>query len=206
MRRPQTWLLHGGRPAGRWLIRRRYDVREHGTGHVPPQGPVIVAANHTGVIDGPLLRITGQIELDRFTFDVGAVRTCRQVLERGGAVGILPEGNRGSGDLTRFRHGASYLALVTGAPVVPLTMFGTRPAGGGRNSLPRRRAVLDLVYGVPFRIPREPWPRTRTLVAATSEALHARMLEELAAGPALTRQTLPGPIPGDPLETVKDHP
>jgi 1-acyl-sn-glycerol-3-phosphate acyltransferase len=224
-RHPQTWLLHGGRPASRWLIRRWYDVREHGTGHVPPQGPVIVAANHTGVVDGPLLaifgprpvhaltkeemfrgpvgpllRITGQIELDRFRFDTRAVRTCLQVLERGGVVGIFPEGIRGSGDLTRFHNGAAYLALVSGAPVVPLTMFGTRPAGGGRNALPRRGAVLDLVYGVPIRVTRAPWPRTRTLVAATSDALHARMLEELAAGLALTGQTLPGPIPGDPAE------
>src|SRR6185437_15362005 len=46
-RHPPTWLLLGGRPTSRWLIRRRYDVREHGTWHVPPQGPVIVAANHT---------------------------------------------------------------------------------------------------------------------------------------------------------------
>ncbi len=37
-RHPPTWLLHGGRPASRWLIRRRYDVREHGTGHVPRRG------------------------------------------------------------------------------------------------------------------------------------------------------------------------
>ena len=221
-RHPPTWLLHGGRPTSRWLIRRRYDVREHGRGNVPPQGPVIVAANHTGVIDGPLLAIfgprpvhaltkremfdgrlgrflhsSGQIPLDRATTDPGAIRACLQVLEHGGAVGIFPEGNRGAGDLTRFRNGAAYLALVTGAPIVPLMMYGTRPAGGGKDALPDRRAVLDLVYGAPFRVERSPWPRTTTLVAATSDALHARMLEELAAGLALTGQTLPGPIPGD---------
>jgi 1-acyl-sn-glycerol-3-phosphate acyltransferase len=221
-RHPPTWLLHGGRPTSRWLIRRRYDVREHATGHVPPQGPVVVAANHTGVIDGPLLaifgprpvhaltkeemfnvllgsflRLTGRVELDRFTTDLRAVRTCLHVLEHGGAVGIFPEGNRGAGDLTRFRHGAAYLALVTGAPIVPLMMFGTRPAGGGKDALPSTGGVIDLVYGAPFRVERTRWPRTSTLVAATSEALHARMLEDLAAGLALTGQTLPGPIPGD---------
>jgi len=225
---PPTWLLHGGRPTSRWLIRRRYDVREHGTGHVPPQGPVIVAANHTGVIDGPLLaifgprpvhaltkeemfrsrlgpllRVTGQIELDRFATDLRAVRTCLHVLEHGGAVGIFPEGNRGAGNLTRFRNGAAYLALVTGAPVVPLMMFGTRPKGGGKDAMPVPGGVIDLVYGAPFRVERTPWPRTSELVAATSDALHARMLEELAAGLALTGQTMPGPIPGD---EEKDRP
>lgn len=228
-RHPPTWLLHGGRPVSRWLIRRWYDVREHGTGHVPPQGPVIVAANHTGVVDGPLLaifgprpvhaltkeemfhgrlgpllRVTGQIELNRFATDLKAVRTCRHVLDHGGAVGIFPEGNRGAGDLTRFRRGAAYLALVTGAPIVPLTMYGTRPPGGGKDSLPTRRGVIDLVYGAPFRVARTPWPRTRTMVTATSDQLHARMLEELAAGLALTGQTLPGPIPGARPEPAKD--
>jgi 1-acyl-sn-glycerol-3-phosphate acyltransferase len=224
-RHPPTWLLHGGRPLSRWLIRRRYDVREHGTAHVPPQGPVIVAANHTGVIDGPLLAIfgprpvhaltkeemfegrlgpflhaSGQIELDRYTTDLRAIRTC--LLERGGAVGIFPEGNRGAGDLVRFRSGAAYLALVTGAPIVPLMMFGTRPAGGGKDALPEPGGVLDLVYGAPFRVQRRDWPRTRWLVADTAAALHARMLEDLAAGLALTGQTMPGPIPADEAKDI----
>jgi 1-acyl-sn-glycerol-3-phosphate acyltransferase len=219
-RHPPTWLLHGGRPTSRWLIRRRYDVRVHGAGHVPPQGPVIVAANHTGVIDGPLLAIfgprpvhaltkremfdgrlgpflhaSGQIPLDRVTTDRGAVRACLHVLEHGGAVGIFPEGNRGAGDLSRFRNGAAYLALVTGAPIVPLMMYGTRPAGGGKDALPAAGSVLDLVYGAPMHVGKRPWPRTKTLVAATSAALHERMLDELRAGLALTGQSLPGPIP-----------
>jgi 1-acyl-sn-glycerol-3-phosphate acyltransferase len=227
MKHPPTWLLHGGRPASRWLIRRWYDVREHATGHVPPQGPVIVAANHTGVVDGPLLaifgprpvhaltkeemfrsrvghllRVTGQVEIDRFATDVRAIRTCLHILEHGGAVGIFPEGNRGAGDLTRFQNGAAYLALVSGAPIVPLMMFGTRPKGGGKDALPRRGAVIDLVYGAPYRVEKRPWPRSRTVVAATSEALHARMLEELAAGLALTGQTMPGPIPADEAEDI----
>ena len=226
-RHPPTWLLHAGRPASRWLIRRRYDVREHGVGHVPPQGPVIVAANHTGVIDGPLLAIfgprpvhaltkremfdghlgrflhaSGQIPLDRVTTDRGAVRACLHVLDHGGAVGIFPEGNRGAGDLTQVRNGAAYLALVTGAPIVPLMMYGTRPAGGGKDALPEPGTVLDLVYGAPMRVDRRPWPRTKTLVAATSAALHERMLDELRAGLVSTGQSLPGPIPVESAEEI----
>ena len=226
-RHPPTWLLHGARPTSRWLIRRRYDVRVHGSGNVPPQGPVIIAANHPGVIDGPLLaifgprpvhaltkremfegrlgrflRASGQIALDRVTTDRGAIRACLHVLEHGGAVGIFPEGNRGAGDLHRFRNGAAYLALVTGAPVVPLMMFGTRPAGGGKDALPERGAVLDLVYGAPMHVDKRPWPRTKNLVAATSAALHERMLDELKAGLASTGQTLPGPIPAESAKEI----
>lgn len=224
---PPTWLLHSARSTCRWLIRRRYDVREHGTGHVPPQGPVIVAANHTGVIDGPLLAIfgprpvhaltkeemfrgrlgrflqqAGQIELDRTRTDLRAIRTCLHVLEHGGAVGIFPEGNRGAGDLTRFRHGAAYLALVTGAPIVPLMMFGTRPPGGGKDALPEPGTRIDLVYGAPFRVEARPWPRTKSEVAATADALHVRMREDLEAGLALTGQTLPGPIPAASAQEI----
>jgi 1-acyl-sn-glycerol-3-phosphate acyltransferase len=215
-------MLHGGRPTSRWLIRRRYDVREHGTQHVPARGPVLVAANHTGVLDGPLLaifgprpvhaltkqemfegrlstalRIAGQIPLDRVATDRAAIRACLHVLGRGGAVGIFPEGNRGAGDLTRFHHGAAYLALVTGAPVVPLMMYGTRPAGGHKDAVPARGSVLDLVYGAPFPVAARPWPRTRQVVAETSAALHERMRADLEAGLALTGQTLPGPIPAE---------
>jgi 1-acyl-sn-glycerol-3-phosphate acyltransferase len=142
-----------------------------------------------------LLQHAGQIALDRDHTDLRAIRTCLHVLERGGAVGIFPEGNRGAGDLTRFRNGAAYLALVTGAPVVPLMMYGTRPAGGGKNALPEPGTRIDLVYGAPHRVAAQPWPRTKTQVAATADALHARMREELEAGLALTGQTLPGPIP-----------
>jgi 1-acyl-sn-glycerol-3-phosphate acyltransferase len=219
-RHPPTWLLHGGRPTSRWIIRRRYDVRVHGGANVPTQGPVIVAANHTGVIDGPLLaifsprpvhaltkeemfdgrlgrflRLTGQIPLDRTHTDRSAVRACLHVLEHDGAVGIFPEGNRGAGDLTRFHNGAAYLALVSGAPIVPLMMYGTRPTGGGKDALPAPKAVVDLVYGAPFHVSPRPWPRTKRLVAATSTQLHERMRTELEAGLALTGQALPGPIP-----------
>jgi len=226
-RHPPTWLLRGGRPTSRWLIRRRYDVRVHGGAHVPRRGPVILAANHTGVIDGPLLaifsprpvhaltkeemfegrlgrflRLTGQIPLDRTHTDRAAVRACLNVLERGGAVGIFPEGNRGAGDLTRFHNGAAYLALVSGAPIVPLMMYGTRPAGGGKDALSTRHAVLDLVYGAPFHVRAHPWPRTKRLVTATSTILHERMRGELEAGLALTGQTLPGPIAAASAEEI----
>ncbi len=100
--------------------------------------------------------------------------------------------------------GAAYLALVSGAPIVPLMMFGTRPAGGGKDAMPPRGSVVDLVYGAPYRVEQAPWPRTRALVRATSDRLHARMLEDLAAGLALTGQTMPGPIPGEQPAAVKE--
>lgn len=217
---PSTWLLHGGRPLSRWLIRRRYDVRVHRAHLMPRTGPVVVAANHVGVIDGPLmaifaprpvhaltkhemfegrlgrfLRWSGQVPLDRFHTDPRAVKTSIALLRRGRAVGIFPEGARGAGELELFHRGAAYLAMVTGAPVVPMMMFGTREPGGSSSSLPRRRAVIDLVLGAPYAVDAVPWPRTRDDVGEASRLLRARMLADLEESARLLGRSLPGPLP-----------
>jgi len=118
--------------------------------------------------------------------------------------GIFPEGTRGDGELHRFHHGAAYLALVTGAPVVPVTMLGTRPPGGGGNALPARGDTVDLVFGQPWRTTQQPWPRTREHVAATSVLLRGHLLSELATAVGDTRRSLPGPLPAGQSEDDPD--
>ena len=223
---PPTWLLYPHRWFGRFVVRRRFAVREHGTDHVPAEGPVIVAANHIGVADGPLLtlfgprpvhaltkqemfagrlgtllRLAGQIRLDRFHADPGAVKTCLRVLADGHAVGLFPDGTRGTGDLGRFHRGAAYLALVSGAPVVPLTFLGTRAPGDGTDALPPRGGRVDLVYGAPYRTEAAPWPRTKRQVELTTLDLRGHMLVALAAARTLTGRDLPGPLPAGQEET-----
>ncbi len=220
VRRPTTWLLRGGRPFCRWLIRRRYAVRLHGVEHVPTSGSLVLASNHVGVIDGPVMAIfaprpvhaltkvemfhgflgrflaaAGQIPLDRFHTDPSAVKAGLRVLRDGRAVGIFPEGARGSGELELFHRGAAYLALVTGATIVPVTMIGTREPGGSSSSLPPRGATLDLVFGRPVVVDAVPWPRTRDHVSETSRVLRARMLADLEEAIRVTGRSLPGPLP-----------
>lgn len=222
-------MLRGLRPVSAWLVRRRWSVQVHHAERVPAAGGVILAANHVGAIDGPLLAVltprpvhaltkqemfagrlgtflrgAGQIPLDRFHPDPGAIRACLRVLRDGGAVGVFPEGTRGDGELHRFHHGAAYLALVTGVPVVPVTFLGTREPGGGTNSLPPRGAAIDVVVGVPWRTTQQPWPRTREQVAATSVLLKGHMLSELATALADTRRSLPGPLPAGQSEDDPD--
>lgn len=217
---PARRLLVGGRPASRWLIRRRYDVRVHHPERFPAHGPVVVAGNHVGFVDGPLmaifaprpvhaltkeemfsgplgafLRRSGQIPLDRLHTDPRAVRTALRVLRDGHAVGVFPEGSRGAGDLEIFHTGAAYLALVTGAPVVPLTFLGTREPGGSSSSLPPRGARIDIVVGEPMAVDAVSWPRTRDHVRLTSAALRAHMRSGLADALEETGRSLPGPLP-----------
>jgi 1-acyl-sn-glycerol-3-phosphate acyltransferase len=220
VRQPHRWLLRGGRPTARWIIRRRYDVRVVHPERFPKHGPVVVTANHIGIIDGPLmaifaprpvhaltkiemfdgrlgrfLRLTGQIPLDRLQTDPLAVRTALRVLREGGTVGVFPEGTRGNGELECFQRGAAYLAMVTGAPVVPLTFIGSREPGGHTNSLPPKRARIDIVVGEPISVDAVPWPRLSAAVAALTDDLHQQMLTGLKDALADTGRALPGPLP-----------
>lgn len=226
VRHPRRVLLCSPlRPLARWLIRRRFEVRLHGTHLVPRSGPVILAANHIGVVDGPLLAIfaprpvhaltkaemfrgplgrfllaSGQIPLDRFHTDPRAVKRCLRVLREGHGVGIFPEGRRGSGDLQRFHRGAAYFALVSGAPVVPVVILGSREAGAHTSSLPPRGGAVDLVFGEPVTLEARPWPRTREQVEQASLFLRDHLQRHLEVARASTGRELPGPLPTSDVE------
>jgi 1-acyl-sn-glycerol-3-phosphate acyltransferase len=225
VRAPRRRFFTTFRWFGRWAVRRRYRVLLHETRQVPA-GPVILCANHIGVIDGPLLAVfaprpvhvltkddmfrgplgrlllaVGQIPLDRAGADPAAIKTCVKVLRSGRVVGIFPEGTRGPGDYRDFHHGAAYLAMVTGAPVVPVAMFGSREPGGARNSLPRRGAGIDLVFGPAFTTAQVPWPRRREHVTAVSALLRQHLVDHLTTARAVTGRSLPGPLPEPAVPT-----
>ncbi|MBC9735449.1 lysophospholipid acyltransferase family protein [Nocardioides marmotae] len=222
---PARSLLHSARPAARWLVRRRNHVEVHGAAEVPARGPVIFAANHIGVADGPLLAAfaprpvhaltkvemfegrmgrfltaSGQIPVDRFHPDPRAVRTCLRVLRDGGAVGVFPEGRRGAGELDRFHRGAAYLALVSGAPVVPTTFFGTRAPGAHMGELPPRGGRVAVCFGTPWQVPATPFPRTREQVGQASLFLREHMLVQQDRARRSTGLELPGPLPATDVE------
>ncbi|CUR60390.1 Phospholipid/glycerol acyltransferase [metagenome] len=220
------------RPIIRAGFQRRWNVRLTGVEHVPP-GAHVVASNHLGLMDGPLLaayhpaplhaltkqemfngipgavlRATGQISLDRWSADPGAIKASLRVLRDGGVVGVYPEGGRGNGEFDQIRAGAAYLALVTGAPVLPLAIFGTRTPGGHTNSRPPRGAAIDFVYGAPITIDPVPFPRTQEQIRHATAFLHEALRAHLDAARALTGRELPGPLPTEspsPTDSIKEH-
>ncbi|GAA5034227.1 lysophospholipid acyltransferase family protein [Terrabacter aeriphilus] len=166
---------------GRWIgiaiFHSLYRGRAQHVERVPLTGPVILVANHAAFLDGPfvfsmaprpvnflvkqeafrgffgwLIRAVGQIPIDRTVGDRAALATATAVLERGGAVGIFPEGNRGTGEVEQVNQGAAWIGLRTGATIVPVAVSGTRPPGGSADAWPRPRSTLDVVFGEPFTL------------------------------------------------------
>jgi 1-acyl-sn-glycerol-3-phosphate acyltransferase len=149
-------------PPIRWLLR----MQVTGAEQVPSTGPVILAANHRsfwdipvhvlasprpivfmakqelykGPITGWLWRSLGGFPVRRETADIRAIDTALALLERGEVVGVYPEGTRSrTGEMLPFLKGAAWLALRTGAPIVPCGLKGTERKGRGQRRRLRRR-------------------------------------------------------------------
>jgi 1-acyl-sn-glycerol-3-phosphate acyltransferase len=168
-------VLHDvARWVGTWVFRPVFRLRWHGARRVPAQGPVVLVANHSAFVDGPLLfgmfdrravflvkqemfrgvagwvlpRI-GQLAVRRGEPDRAPLLAAQRVLRGGGLVAVFPEGTRGVGDAASAQNGAAWLARSTNALVVPVVCRGTRrPEGTGRRFRPR----VDILVGEPLAV------------------------------------------------------
>ena len=143
---------------------------------VPDRGPLILVINHVNFLEAPVvfprlrprpmtgfakaetwanpaLRLLADlwdaIPLQRGEADVAAMRRALAALEAGYILIVAPEGTRsGDGRLQRGLPGTAFLALRSGAPLLPLVYYG-----GERfwENLPRlRRTDFHIVVGQPF--------------------------------------------------------
>ncbi|GAA1468502.1 lysophospholipid acyltransferase family protein [Microbacterium thalassium] len=126
----------------------------------------------------PVQRGAGQAALD-------ALDQQRRLLDSGSAVALYPEGTRSlDGRLYKGRTGVAFLALQTGAPVVPVGLIGTdkvMPVGQRMPSLKHRITVrfgepLDLAHHGPATSGRARRLATDDIMSA----IHALSGQELA--------------------------
>lgn len=83
-----------------------------------------------------------------------ALKIPLKILQKGGAVGIFPEGKvRHKGRPRKARRGAAYLALKTGAPIMPIRIEGILNITLKELFLRKRRAVI--IAGEKFHLPKE---------------------------------------------------
>jgi 1-acyl-sn-glycerol-3-phosphate acyltransferase len=176
-----------------------------GVENVPLDEPLIFAGNHSSWLDGPLvvieaprtvrcltkvemyrnrilgflLRLVGQIPIDRSRADRVALHTALDELTRGGAIGVFPEGTRGQGDMSSVQHGIAYLAIHGRCRVLPVACINTGQALPKGARWPKRSARVRVVFGKPFEVEIPANPRSRKAVAAAAEDIRVRLAAHL---------------------------
>ena len=145
---------------------------------VPDRGPLIIVTNHINFLEAPivythllprpvigfakaenwrnpllrpLVNLWKAIPLRRGEADLTAIRQGIAVLEAGGILAVAPEGTRsGHGRLLRGRPGVAFLALRTGAAVLPVVCHGHEPVW--QNMARLRRTDFHITVGHPFHL------------------------------------------------------
>jgi 1-acyl-sn-glycerol-3-phosphate acyltransferase len=124
---------------------------------------------------GWLITTVGQIPIDRSVADRSALTAALGILKRGGCVGIFPEGRRGRGDLAEANAGTVWLALASGAPVVPVAVLGTRRTGQSISGFPPPLRRVATVFGAPIELVRPAGVPRKQAMDALTEALRQRL-------------------------------
>jgi 1-acyl-sn-glycerol-3-phosphate acyltransferase len=119
----------------------------------------------------------------RGTVESAPLRAALAVLAAGGVVGVFPEGTRGAGDVQQVQHDIAYLAVRSGAPVVPVACHGTG-SRRGRAVLQPRRPPITVAFGPALHLPTG--AASRRTVAAAADEIHRALAAHVAA-------TRPGP-------------
>src|SRR5688500_10389497 len=189
-----------------------------GREHVPEHGPVIFAANHRSFLDpfviatiarrpmyyvakeelfrnrvlGWWLNALGACPVRRGAGDADMLETAKAILERGDSVLIFPEGTRiRPGSLGRPKRGVGRLALESGAPVVPVAVFGTEAIRKGWRIRPHK---VRIRVGRPLTFPRVEAASPQLAAAVTDRIWPNVMLqwEWLGGLPPLRRAAVVG--------------
>lgn len=151
----------------------------HGMENFPQQGPALVVINHLGDADvvllaaviprsidgmgkielsehwlvGPIFRAYGVIYIHRGRPDRKAIRAALDGLAEGRMIALAPEGRQAlDGKLEEGTDGAAFLAMKSGAQIVPIAMTGTGNENIYSHLRRWQRARVTLTVGKPFKL------------------------------------------------------
>ena len=167
-----AFLIAANRPYCRLM----FGVMCPGTPPLPMSGPALLVSDHTSLTDPLVLfatagrpirfltarefyelpvvnwisKLCGNIPVSRSSFEIGPVRAMLHALAQGDVVGIFPEGGIDKYRKEEGYEGIGFVALKSGAPVVPvsITWDRPRPANLLRAMLTPARAIVR--YGTPI--------------------------------------------------------
>jgi len=144
-------------------------------------GPLIIAVNHSSFFDpplagicsrrgvfylarktllkwpffGPLFPAMNVIPVERDGNDMSALREVIKKIKEGNAVVLFPEGTRSpDGNLQKARAGIGLVIAKTGAPVMPMRIFGAYESFP-KNAKGLRSSQITVVLGEPIHFTRE---------------------------------------------------
>lgn len=179
------------------VVQTLFGFRSIDAQHVPNTGAVIVACNHVSYFDpvvlgigfsrpvtylakkqlfeipvlGPVIARLGAYPLDREAGGAAALRAALRALKDDCCIGIFPEGGRNRDGKHEEKGGAALLGALSGAPVVPAAIVGTRT--------PRPFHRIQVIYGEPLLIERKRKADGDDLEKWTAEIMRRiRALEE----------------------------
>ena len=165
------------RALARFLLRIMVRIKVSGEQNLPSAGPLILVINHLHLLDpivlmtilpfrvevlvaekyrkrfpiGQIVSSAGGIFVRRGEIDRKALRTCLDSLRSGRILGMSPEGTRSkTGVLQRAKPGVAYFVLKTGAPLLPIGLWGLNEMVSSWKRL--RRAEVRVVIGEAFRL------------------------------------------------------
>jgi 1-acyl-sn-glycerol-3-phosphate acyltransferase len=151
-----------------------------GAEHVPRSGQALVVINHLGLLDLPLgyvavdredvtgwvadkhlknplfayvVNSAGGIWLNRENPELSSMKAALASLKAGKLFAVAPEGTRSSnGAMIEGKEGIAYLAIQSGAPIIPAGITGTESVGDHWRKL--RKAPLKIQFGEAFTLPK----------------------------------------------------
>jgi 1-acyl-sn-glycerol-3-phosphate acyltransferase len=180
------------------------DVR--GRENIPQSGPLIIAANHMHAFDLPIVfalvprrqtvfaankwrgkfggwlmqTFADAIFVERGEPDRDAIAKALEVVRQGGVLGVAPEGTRSrTGGLIAGKPGTVYLASRSGAPILPIVVWGQEQAM--RSWAHLRRPEIHVRIAKPLSLPPGTEHARSAELASYTEQLMlilARMLPE----------------------------
>jgi 1-acyl-sn-glycerol-3-phosphate acyltransferase len=101
---------------------------------------------------GWFLSSMGAIFVQRGEVDRVALAKCQAVLQRGGILGVAPEGTRSpTGGLQRGKTGVAYIAVKADVPILPVGVSGQEKIVAEWKHLHRAHIVIRV--GKPFKLP-----------------------------------------------------
>lgn len=167
-------------------------------------------------IVGRLMKASGGIRVDRGTGSDEPLEAAIAAVEAGELLMIAPEGTIPRGPaffdpVLKGRWGAARIAAATGAPVIPVGLWGTEKVWPRSSRLPKfsltDRPLVTAVVGKPVKLAhRSPDADTKKIMKALSALLPPEAREQRTPTPEELALTYPPGYHGDPESELERRP